>query len=84
MAWYRCEARGEMGTDGRSFAVTRFVEAEAAEAATRMVERCVARELVRLGVDPLDAGHRVAVSRVARVDEEEVPGFAPVMEFRAA
>jgi hypothetical protein len=79
MAWYRCEAQGEPA-DGH-FAVTRFVEAEAPEAAVVRVRKTVGRELVRLGADPLNAEGYVSVNTVLRIDEEEVPGIAPDMDW---
>ncbi|QCK84965.1 hypothetical protein E8L99_03815 [Phreatobacter aquaticus] len=81
MAWYRCEAQGEPA-DGH-FAVTRFVEAEAPEAAALTVRKSVGRELVRRGADPLSAEAYVSVKAVLRIDEEEVPGIAPDMIWSA-
>jgi hypothetical protein len=81
MPWYRCEARGrEAAGVGMAFAATRFVEAEAEEAAAVCVRKSVGRELVRHGVDPLVAEASVAVETVRRIDEDDVPGIvAPDM-----
>jgi hypothetical protein len=81
MPWYRCEARGrEAASAGIAFAATRFVEADAEEAAIRSVRKSIGRELVRRGIDPLSAEACVAVETVKRVDEDDVPGIvAPDM-----
>ncbi|MGL4289693.1 MAG: hypothetical protein ACRCVA_25295 [Phreatobacter sp.] len=85
MPWYRCEARGLAAASAEStFAATRFVEADAAEAAASCVRKSVGRELVRHGVDPLSAEACVKVDTVRRIDEEDVPGIvAPDMVWLA-
>lgn len=76
MPWYRCEARGEPAlAAGSEFAATRFVEADAAEAAALTVRRSLGRELVRQGICPLKAEGLVSVAAVRRIEEEDVPGI---------
>ncbi|MEI8144378.1 MAG: hypothetical protein WCH83_02840 [Alphaproteobacteria bacterium] len=82
MPWYRCEAVGASSSGGDSFAVTRFVEADEAGIAALKVAKCVGRELVRQGADPLAAERCVNIETVVRIDEDEVPGIAPDIVWR--
>lgn len=85
MPWYRCDAHGDAGTaTGSRFAATRFIEADVEETAAARVRKSLGRELVRRGVDPLNAERLVSVDAVRRIDEEDVPGIvAPDMVWMA-